>query len=150
MILAGVSLNAIVGDNGIITNAMKAKEEMENADRKEKIQMMVMGYVSKVENVKESLPTYLTTRVGKEIDSTMQLFDPREGHMGERVTAVTKDGHYYMILENENGDYIVEEMNTDLGGDIGGGITLATPDSFTGGTMTFDPRRKSKINISIQ
>ena len=139
------------GDNGIITNAMKAKEEMEDADRKEKIQMMVMGYVSKVENAKESLPTYLTTRVGKEIDSTMQLFDPREGHMGERVTAVTKDGHYYMILENNNGEYIVEEMETGIGedGSIGGGITLATPDSFTGGTMTFDPRRKWKINISI-
>ena len=132
-----------------MTQATRAKELAEETDRREKIELMVMGYVSKVENSKESLPTYLTTRVGKEIDSTMQLFDPREGHIGERVTAVTKDGHYYMILENENGDYIVEEMNTDLSGDIGGGITLATPDSFTGGTMTFDPRRRKYVNISI-
>ena len=131
---------------------MKAKEEMENADRKEKIQMMVMGYVSKVENAKESLPTYLTTRVGKEIDSTMQLFDPREGHMGERVTAVTKDGHYYMIFENENGEYIVEEMETGIGedGNVDGGITLATPESFTGegGTLKFDSEGKSTLVFS--
>ena len=147
LILAGVSLNAIVGENGILTNAMLAKEKMEEADRIERIQMMVMGYVSKVENANESLPTYLTTRVGKEIDSTMQLFDPREGHMGERVNVVEKDKHYYMILENENGDYIVEEMNTDLGGDIGGGITLATPENFKGGTMTFDNGEDSKSTL---
>ena len=124
---------------------MLAKEKMEDSDRIEKIQMMVMNYVSKVENAKESLPTYLTTRVGKEIDSTMQLFDPREGHMGERVNTVTKDGHYYMILENENGDYIVEEMNTDL--DAGGGIVLATPENFKGGTMTFDNGEESKSTL---
>ena len=138
LILAGVSLNAIVGDNGIFTQATKAKKVAEEADRREKIEMMVMGYVSKIENAKESLPTYLKSRIGKEIDEAIQLPDPN--HMGERVNAVIKDEHYYMILENENGDYIVEEMNTDLGGDIGDGIALATPDSFSGGTMTFDPR----------
>ena len=122
--------------------ATKAKEVAEESDRREKIELMVMGYVSKVEDSEEPLPTYLMKRIGKEIDSTMQLFDPRDGHIGERVNVVGKDGHYYMILENENGDYIVEEMNTDLEGDIEGGITLATPDSFKGGTMTFDPRRR--------
>ena len=126
---------------------MKAKEQMEDADRKEKIQMMIMGYVSKVENAEESLSTYLKSREGKEIDEAMQLPDPN--NLGGRVNAVTKDGHYYMILENENGDYIVEEMNTEIEGDIGGGITLATPDNFSGGTMSFDPRRKWKINTSI-
>ena len=129
---------------------MKAKEEMENADRKEKIQMMVMGYVSKVENAKESLPTYLQTRVGKEVDKAMQLPDPREDHKGERVNSVVKDGHYYMIFENENGEYIVEEMNTQIGedGSVSGGITLATPESFTGGTLTFDSGEDSTLVFS--
>ena len=129
---------------------MRAKEEMENADRKEKIQMMVMGYVSKVENAKESLPTYLQTRVGKEVDKAMQLPDPREDHKGERVNSVVKDGHYYMIFENENGEYIVEEMNTQIGedGSVSGGITLATPESFTGGTLTFDSGEDSTLVFS--
>ena len=131
---------------------MRAKEEMENADRKEKIQMMVMGYVSKVENAKESLPTYLQTRVGKEVDKAMQLPDPREDHKGERVNSVVKDGHYYMIFENENGEYIVEEMNTQIGedGSVDGGITLATPESFTGegGTLKFDSEGKSTLVFS--
>ena len=47
-----------------------------------------------------------------------------------------------VLLENENGNYIIEELNTDLQGDVEGGITLATPDSFEGGTMTFNPRRR--------
>ena len=145
--MAGVSLNAIIGDNGIITNAQRAKIEMEEADRKEKIEMMIIGYVSKVVNAEESLPTYLKSRIGKEIDEALQLPDPNQ--MGKRVNAVVKDGYYYMILENERGDYIIEKMNTELGGDISGGITLATPDNFTGGTMAFDPRRGRKNNISI-
>ena len=78
----------------------------------------------------------------KVLENCYQIFDPREGHMGERVNVVEKDKHYYMILENENGNYIIEELNTDLQGDVEGGITLATPDSFKGGTMTFDPRRR--------
>ena len=129
---------------------MNAKEKSEEADRIEAIQMMVMGYVSKVENAEESLPTYLQTRVGKEIDKAMQLPDPREGHNGERVNSVVKDGYYYMIYENESGNYIVEKMNTEIGedGSVSGGITLATPESFEGGTLTFDTDGKSTLVFS--
>ena len=126
----------------MINQATKAKEFAEESDRKEKIEIMLVDYVSKSESSGELLSTYLMSRIGKEIDGTNQIFDPREGHMGERVNVVEKDKHYYMILENENGNYIIEELNTDLQGDVEGGITLATPDSFEGGTMTFNPRRR--------
>ncbi len=42
MILAGVSINMIVGDNGIIIQAQNAKEETEKADMKEKIEMDIL------------------------------------------------------------------------------------------------------------
>ena len=110
----------------------------EDADRKEQIEMMIMGYVSELDD-NESLTAYLSKRIGKEIDDALQVPDPNG--TGERVNAVVKDGHYYIILE-ENGNYRVEEMNTDLN-NIGGGITLATPDNFDkekNGTMEFNPR----------
>ena len=147
LILAGVSLNAIVGENGIITQAIDTKSKMEDADRREQIEMMVTGYVSKTVDVEESLPTYLESRKGKEIDDAMQVPDPNGS--GGRVNAVKKDGHYYIILE-ENGNYRVEEMNTDLG-EIGGGITLATPENFksdgSNGTMSFDPGEDGKSTL---
>ena len=42
LILAGVSLNAIIGDNGVITNAQKAKIEAEEAELWEKVQMVLV------------------------------------------------------------------------------------------------------------
>jgi len=42
MILAGVSLNAMVGDNGIITRAKKAGEEMERAQVKEELELKLI------------------------------------------------------------------------------------------------------------
>ena len=138
-----------MGENGIITQAIDAKVKMEDADRRERIEMMVMGYVSKTVNSEETLPSYLESRIGKEIDNAIQVPDPNGS--GGRVNAVEKDGHYYIILEDENGNYRIEEMNTDLG-EIGGGITLATPENFDkekNGTMEFNPRREWKINISI-
>ena len=37
IILAGVSISMVVGDNGIITQAQRAKEETANATEKEKL-----------------------------------------------------------------------------------------------------------------
>ena len=43
LILAGVTIAALTGDNGIITRANQAKEETEKAGAKEKVQMEVAG-----------------------------------------------------------------------------------------------------------
>ena len=42
MILAGISLNAIVGDNGIITRARKAGEAMERAAAQEELELIIV------------------------------------------------------------------------------------------------------------
>ena len=42
LILAGVSLNAIIGENGIITNAQNAKIAAEEAELWEQIQMTLV------------------------------------------------------------------------------------------------------------
>ena len=42
IILAGVSINLVVGDNGIITTAKRAKEEMTISEGKEKIELALL------------------------------------------------------------------------------------------------------------
>ena len=41
--MAGISLNALVGDNGIINKANKAKDETARAEVKEKLEMKVLN-----------------------------------------------------------------------------------------------------------
>ena len=58
LILAGVTIAALSGDNGILSNAAKAKEETEEAQIKESVELMVQDYkignnTGKHENVKE-------------------------------------------------------------------------------------------------
>ena len=43
LILAGVTIATLTGDNGIITRTNQAKEETEKAGAKEKVQMEVAG-----------------------------------------------------------------------------------------------------------
>ncbi|MBQ9297443.1 MAG: leucine-rich repeat domain-containing protein [Clostridia bacterium] len=58
LILAGVSLNALVGQSSIINNAQKVKEDSNMAEEKEIIQLAVAeGYLSK--NKEEAIKDYL-------------------------------------------------------------------------------------------
>ena len=142
LILAGVSLNAIVGDNGVITNAMNAKKTSEEVYRKEQIKMMIMGYVLEIDT-KDSLREYLVTRKGKEIEDVLLM--PNPDGIGEMISVVKKEGYYYSIIE-EDGNYIVEEINTDTT-NIGEGLTLATKDNFKGGEMDFNPGEGGKSTL---
>ena len=119
---------------------MNAKEKSEEADRIEKLKLMVTDYVSDVGTM-ESLPTFLKSREGKEIDKAVQI--PYPSGSTTRVNVVQMGEYYYMITEEENGQINIErlDINTDLE-NIEGGITLATPENFDkekNGTMTFNP-----------
>jgi signal transduction histidine kinase len=50
LILAGVSLNALVGDNGIIVKSTEAKLESEEAELKEQVEMIVADTVGELVN----------------------------------------------------------------------------------------------------
>ena len=43
LLLAGISISSIVGDNGIINKANKAKDETARAEVKEKLEMKVLN-----------------------------------------------------------------------------------------------------------
>ena len=47
IILAGISFNALVGDNGILSNVMTAKEKQEDQGAKEELQLAWSARMSK-------------------------------------------------------------------------------------------------------
>lgn len=65
IILAGVSIAMLVGDNGIITMAQQAKEDTKQAQERESIQLAVLqaSLESKIENGENSvgIPLYYRT-----------------------------------------------------------------------------------------
>ena len=65
LILAGVSIAMLTGQNGILTQAQRAKTTTEQANAKEKIELAVAGAIAKstngsltIENLKEELSNY--------------------------------------------------------------------------------------------
>lgn len=131
IILAGVSIAMLIGDNGIITQAQNAKEETEKADVKEKTQMNIMekeleneGDISKgdfidilnqyfddvptEENLPEDLKDLTLTSKEKYGGHEMNIGDIWNGTFAQASLAETVTGTNY-------GDYV--DYTIDLNGD---------------------------------
>ena len=55
LILAGVSISMLTGDNGILTQAQRAKELTEASSEEEFIQLLIIGYNSNKKTYGEEL-----------------------------------------------------------------------------------------------
>ena len=88
IILAGVSINLVLGDNGIITKAREAKEQYEMAQVKEKLEMTIMEIQSEViasgkemtidellEKLSTKLPEITITKEGNTLKGTYEGCD---------------------------------------------------------------------------
>ena len=110
LILAGITISAITGDNGIIRNAGQAKEEMEIANEKEILEKAI---VQAMGNNKD----------GNIVEEELQSELDKE--TGEGKTEVTNAGDEYVVLKtnlkfNSNFSYMnpdTTEFDTYLGGD---------------------------------
>lgn len=91
LILAGIALNLVLGDNGIITRSKEAKVTQEEVAEKEQIEMALAGYYAEGED-KGTL--------------NMSKFD--EG----KIT--TTDGKQYEVIEDDTiqEDYVIEKDET--------------------------------------
>ena len=108
IILAGVSINLVLGDNGILTKAKEAKEESNEAQIKEKMQLAAQEYIinrntgdvttlgailrenldeSKIEEITENGKTAVVTYNGERIK-----IDLEKGTIGEDETFDVWDG----------------------------------------------------------
>ena len=127
LILAGITINAITGDNGIIGNAGQAKEETEIANEKEiveKATVQAMGN-NKYGNIEESeLQSELDKEIGVGKTDATDIGDEFEVIFvdSNRYYIVDKDGNVegeYTINKDKNpGDFTIGEKGETLDGSI--------------------------------
>ena len=94
LILAGVSISMLTGNNGIITQAQNAKKETEEAEEKEKIQLAVLDAISKNNDLTEE-------NLQKEIDD--------EFGSGETKVYENGDEDFSVIFQNKDTNYRIED-----------------------------------------
>ena len=128
LILAGITINAITGDNGIIGNAGQAKEETEIANEREiveKATVQAMGN-NKYGNIEENeLQGELdketgggktdTTDIGEEfevvfIDSKRYYIVDKDGNVGEAQNII-EDKSAGDVTKDENGNNLKGDEN---------------------------------------
>ena len=110
LILAGITISAITGDNGIIGNAGQAKEEMEIANEKEILEKAIVQAMG-------------NNKYGNIVEEELQSELDKE--TGEGKTEATNAGDEYVVLKtnlkfNSNFSYMnpdTTEFDTYLGGD---------------------------------
>lgn len=112
IILAGISINLLMGDNGIIGKAQKASTEQEKSSLIEKIQLEITdkqiennGKISK-EQIKDILDEYGTTIIENDEIIGLRPIDKDYTIPYEKIykgtTDETIDGSKKYVLKNEN------------------------------------------------
>ena len=114
LILAGVSISMLTGDNGILTQAQRAKEMTEASSEEEYIQLLVIGYNTNKKTYGEELKNVEFNTV----ENTTSIMDTETG-------TTYGDGWYYLkpedvkdyelknsyIIDYETGEYIKYDKN---------------------------------------
>ena len=107
LILAGITVSAITGDNGIIKNAGQAKEETEIANEKEIIEkatVQAMGN-NKYGNIEES-------ELQNELDKETEEGKTKATDIGDGIEVIFIDSNRYYIVDkdgNVEGEYPINK-----------------------------------------
>ena len=105
LILAGISIVALTGQNGVMTKASTAKEESKKAEYKEVLELIGNGI--KPEKLIEQITTKIfMDRYQEKIEEKAKEGECLEGCNVERITSniirvTTEEGYVYSVTENE-------------------------------------------------
>lgn len=102
LILSGVTIKILTGNNGILNKAMEAKKVTEIDSEKEKIQLAVIQTIQDNESFKiekEQLEQNLITNIGK---NETELRENEKGYL----VKILKTQRYYSVSENGEVDFI--------------------------------------------
>ena len=150
LILAGVSINAIVGENGVLTKAQAASIASKKASILEELNLELASYnIDSILNSQEQTTTMLGNLITKGlIDTVLSLsseyvanasepmgipqFDDANNYTGYIDYAVKKENYSIIISVDDNGIYKAEygDINISSGGSVAGGTTLVTDKAF--------------------
>jgi len=106
LILAGISIAMLTGENGILTKANQAKEEYAYKNAEEKVKLAVVEYQVKMRE--ESLYNILSKIEG------LEEIDPDNANEGPPYIVVV-DGYEFEVRENEEGQIEVEYIRKSNG-----------------------------------
>ena len=159
LILAGVSINAAIGENGIVTRAAEASRQSKIAHEKEELDFAltnlnidaILGDDDSL--IKDVAQDLLSRGV---IDGTInrssgQVAVGRDNITGERYFFGVKGENTYKISKTFDGMYTAELTSTQSGGDINGGYNVVTEESFnTGNDIPDEDKGKFRITSNAE
>lgn len=120
LILAGVTIMTLTGENGILKNSQEAKQKTEKADEKELIQLAINGALT--QNYSELNQETLQ----KELQNQNQLTDwELQQYIDQLVILFSSKGYYYEISDKGELSNQIPMIQDDYAGDITKGGTLA-------------------------
>lgn len=102
LILAGIAISTLTGENGILTKASKAKEESNMANAKEKIQLAVMSY--QIDKEKTTLYDELIKIEG------LTYITPDNRNDGPKYNVIV-DGYEFVVKEDLSIEYVGENKD---------------------------------------
>ena len=136
LILAGVSIAMLTGQNGILTQAQNAKQATEGAAAKEKVEIAVVGAISKdktgaltIDNLKTEMANYEGTIEGSKFPVTVKvdnkMFEVSEnGNVREKREIAGVTPEISLNIEDEIDGNKIVEITVDNANDIEGQITF--------------------------
>ena len=114
LILAGISIATLTGDNGILTKATEAKDKTEEGEEEEKVKLSATGALAK-ENGEGISQDNLEEELGKYFDSADFNVEPGINESGEEGYIVTitennpEGNKYFVSKDGIVGEYTVRE-----------------------------------------
>ena len=146
LILAGVTINAVIGDDGIIKKAKESAKLTEESETKEIMQRLVLEYELKKNG--ETLEEFLQTKVPDKIDSVT--------NNGDGTLTISKNGYTITVknkgkvkgkieLSDYSGEYTYPNGGTFTVTKSSGTISVTSSDtniatvSLNGDTVTVTP-----------
>lgn len=136
LILAGVSIAMITGQNWILTQAQNAKQATEGAAAKEKVEIAVVGAISKdktgaltIDNLKTEMANYEGTIEGSKFPVTVKvdnkMFEVSEnGNVKEKREIAGVTPEISLNIEDEIDGNKIVEITVNNANDIEGQITF--------------------------
>ena len=97
IILAGISINLIFGDNGIITKAKQSKEMMEIASAKEKLELYKTELLLNSNEYILNLQTYINSLIEKGIITNNDI----ENTEYDNSKLITMNGYVFLLTEED-------------------------------------------------
>ena len=140
LILAGVTIAMVVGDNGILNRAVDAADKSKIEDGKERIALEVVGSYDNTGNIdtdllKENLENNLgidTSNIGSNLPTGTLTLDGLNYYIDSEGNVIYIEGELKTWTENEDGSITDGEVTVQVGDYINyDPITGATDTSYT-------------------